>query len=95
VRLNHAHGSGSQSAARVGTCTRALILPPSCPRHACAWSHLMRNIRRVRDFIEAKRHVLTHSAKRGDENKKQKNEGANAPVSIGRDRTLLIVRWCV
>ena len=34
----------------------------------------MRNIRRVRDFIEAKRHVLTHSAKRSGENKKQKDE---------------------
>jgi hypothetical protein len=50
------------------------------------------NIGCVRDFIEAPRHILAHGAKRRGDDKKQQDDGANAPIGIGRGRTILIVR---
>src|ERR1700722_11202939 len=49
----------------------------------------MRNIGCVRHFIEPTRHIFAYRTKCRGDNEKQKHKGANAPVGLGRDRTLI------
>jgi hypothetical protein len=54
----------------------------------------MRNIGCVCQFIEPKRHIFAYRTKCRGDNEKQKNNGANASVGLGRDRAL-ILQGCI